>query len=31
MEWGIAGFKNKWWMLMKRFDFAKPKFNHFVL
>jgi hypothetical protein len=27
-EWGIGGLKSKWQRLMKRFDYAKPKFSH---
>ncbi len=28
VEWGIGGFKCKWRMLIKHFDFAKDKYNH---
>jgi len=27
-EWGIGWLKSKWQRLMKRFDYAKPKFSH---
>jgi hypothetical protein len=27
-KWGIEGLKSKWQRLMKRFDYAKPKFSH---